>query len=100
MGANQLEARVSFTLSNFVQAQPAAATKGDGHRGTEKARASEEHWADSMVASVFDAASSVIPADDDVVSSLEHLVAPSGNGKCFRNSVSLWPFSRRLMRTI
>ncbi len=59
------------------------------HRGTEKARASEEHSAGSIDASVFDAASSVIPADGDVVSSLEDLVAPSGNGKCFRNSVSL-----------
>ena len=36
---------------------------------TEKARASEEHSAGSIDASVFDAASSVIPADGDVVSS-------------------------------
>ena len=54
-----------------------------------KARASEEHSAGSIDASVFDAASSVISADDDVVSSLEDLVAPGGNGKCFRISVLL-----------
>ena len=31
---NRSETRILFTLSNYVQAQPAAATKADGHRGT------------------------------------------------------------------
>ena len=34
LASNRSETRILFTLSNFVQAQPAAVTKGDGHKGT------------------------------------------------------------------
>jgi len=54
-------------LSNCARAQPAAATKRDDHRGAEaqRKRESEEYSAGSIVASVIDAGSRVIPADDE-----------------------------------
>ena len=73
LGSNRSETGILFTLSNLVRRSPVAAIKRgwpQRHRGTEKARASEVHSASSMVASAFDAASSVLPADDDVVTTL------------------------------